>query len=84
MNPRVVRASAHNDYTLTLTFANGEVRVFDVRPYLGKGIFRELESPPVFRAVQVSMGTVSWPHGQDFCPDTLYQQSVPIEEWSAW
>lgn len=82
MNPRVVQAIAHDDYTLTLTFANGEVKVFDVRPYLDKGIFQELENLAIFRAVQVSMGTASWPHGQDFCPDTLYQESVPVEERS--
>ena len=79
MNPRVVQVIAQDNYTLTLTFANGEVKVFDVRPYLGKGVFQELQDLAQFRAVQVSMGTVFWPRGQDFCPDTLYQEGVPVE-----
>ena len=34
MYPRVKEVQANPDYTLTLTFANGEVKVFDVKPYL--------------------------------------------------
>ena len=39
MNPRVVEVIANDDYTLTLKFTNGEVRIFDAKPYLTKGIF---------------------------------------------
>ncbi|NBR95607.1 MAG: DUF2442 domain-containing protein, partial [Proteobacteria bacterium] len=24
------------------------------------------------------MGSIAWPGGQDFCPDTLYQESTKI------
>ena len=43
MNPRVITLRPETDFTLTLTFSNGEVRVFDVKPYLNIGIFRELK-----------------------------------------
>ena len=40
MNPRIQHVvAAHEDYTLTLKFANGETRVFDLRPYLGYPVF---------------------------------------------
>ena len=39
MNPRVKEVKPNSDYTLTLTFANGEVKSFDVKPYLNIGIF---------------------------------------------
>ena len=42
MNPRVVEVHPNPDFTITLTFANSEVRRFDVKPYLDKGIFTEL------------------------------------------
>ena len=42
MNPRVKAVKPNNDYTVTLTFANEEVRVFDMKPYLNIGIFKEL------------------------------------------
>ncbi len=78
MNPRVSKAIANDDYTLTLVFTNGEVGTFDASPYLDKGIFRELLEKSYFRQVDVVFNTVQWPHGQDFCPDTLYEESLKI------
>ena len=28
--------------------------------------------------VKVFMGSITWPNGQDFCPDTLYEESIKI------
>ncbi len=78
MNPRVVSVIANDDYTLTLTFSSGEVGRFDVSPYLDKGIFQELKELSYFKQVRVAMGTVQWPHNQDFCPDTLYENSERV------
>jgi len=72
---KVTEVKAMSDYQLELTFNNGEVRVFDVRPYLDKGIFKELRDPAYFRLVRVAFGTVTWPHEQDFGPDSLYVAS---------
>jgi hypothetical protein len=77
MNPRIVAVQPHPDYTLMLTFANGEVKVFDVKPYLNIGIFRELQDPRYFNSVRPFLGSIQWQNGQDFCPDTLYLDSVP-------
>ena len=49
MYPRVKDVKPNPDYTLTLTFVNGEVKVFDVKPYLDKGIFRELRDKSLFK-----------------------------------
>ena len=78
MNPRVKAAKSHPDYTLTLTFTNGEVKRFDVKPYLNIGIFQELRDLSVFNSVRPFLGSVQWVNGQDFCPDTLYEESVPV------
>lgn len=78
MNPRVVSVQANPDHTITLKFTNGEIRLFDVKPYLDKGIFRELQEPGKFNSVKTFLGSVQWQGGQDFCPDTLYQRSTPI------
>ena len=76
MNPRVVAVQPYADYTLVLTFVNGEVKVFDVRPYLNIGIFRELQDQRYFNSVRPFLGSIQWQNGQDFCPDTLYLDSV--------
>ncbi|OIN95804.1 MAG: hypothetical protein AUJ48_02580 [Deltaproteobacteria bacterium CG1_02_45_11] len=78
MNPRVTAVKPNPDYTLTLVFTNGETKSFDVKPYLDTGIFRELKDLRNFNAVKPFLGSVQWQNGQDFCPDTLYMDSVPI------
>ena len=80
MNPRVVAVRPNTDYTLTLTFTNGEVKTFDVEPYLSIGIFRELQDKSLFNSVQPFLGSIQWKGGQDFCPDTLYLESTPVSE----
>ena len=77
MNPRVKKVKPDEDYGLRITFTNGEVRIFDVKPYLETGIFRELKNPEEFRAVRPFLGSVQWKGGQDLCPDTLYENSLP-------
>lgn len=74
-HPRGDSLCATDDHNLTLTFANDEVGEFDVSPYLDKGIFQELRDLNYFKQVRVALGTVVWPHEQDFCPDTLYEAS---------
>ena len=75
MNPRVKDVRPNDDYTIDLIFDNGEERVFDVSPYLDKGIFKELRDINMFKSVKPVLGSVQWKHGQDFCPDTLYLAS---------
>ena len=72
MNPRVKSVVANENYTKTITFENGETKIFDMTPYLDFGVFIELKDKNYFRQVKPFMGTISWPHGQDVCPDTLY------------
>jgi hypothetical protein len=79
MNPRVKEVKTNPDYTLTLTFTNGEVKIFDVKPYLDKGIFKELRDISLFNSVRPVLGSIEWQTGQDFCPDTLYLDSQSIE-----
>jgi len=80
MNPRVKAVKPNPDYTLTLLFDNGEVRLFDVKPYLGLGIFSELGDLSLFNSVRPFLGSIQWQNGQDFCPDTLYLDSVPCSD----
>jgi len=83
MNPRVKAVKPNPDYTLTLTFANDEVKVFDVSPYLNVGVFRELKDMRWFNSVKPFLGSIQWQNGQDLCPDTLYLESRPVQNSSA-
>lgn len=77
MSPRVKVVTPNSDFTLILTFTNGEVRRFDVKPYWDKGIFQALKDPANFNSVRPFMVSIQWNGGQDFCPDTLYLESIP-------
>ncbi|MBJ7538682.1 DUF2442 domain-containing protein [Marinomonas transparens] len=77
MNPNVIHVEVMNTYHLKLTFENEEVRVFDVAPFLEKGIFQELKEMSYFKQASVAFGGIQWPHEQDFSKDTLYLLSSP-------
>jgi hypothetical protein len=79
MNPRVVNVKPESNYMLLLSFTNGEVRRFDVKPYLDKGIFRALKDERMFNSVKPFIGTIQWANEADLCPDTLYLDSVATE-----
>ncbi len=77
MNPRVQDVTPTDDYKLRLVFTNGETGVFDCSELLDFGVFKELSNINYFKQVKVEYGTVTWPHEQDICPDTLYLDSQP-------
>ena len=72
MNPSVETAEPMPNYKLKVQFDNGEVKQFDVEPFLDKGIFVELKDEAYFSQVSVAFGAVQWPNEQDFSNDTLY------------
>ena len=76
MNPRIVNVKPEQNFTLLLTFSNGEVKRFDVKPYLEIGIFKELQDLSVFNSVKPFLGSIQWANGVDLCPDTLYLESI--------
>ena len=78
MNPRVVAVVPTDDYRLELTFTNGEVGIFDCTHLLSFGVFREFQDIHYFQRASVEHGTVVWPHEQDICPDTLYEDSTKV------
>jgi Protein of unknown function (DUF2442) len=71
------------NYSLELTFWDGEKRFVDLTPYVGNGeIFAPLKDLGYFQKVQIddSQLTICWPNGADFCPDVLHQISKPSKK----
>ncbi|MBQ6632447.1 MAG: DUF2442 domain-containing protein [Romboutsia sp.] len=65
------------NYKLILTFTDDSVKLFDMKPFLEKGIFKELRDETLFKTVKVSFDTIEWFNGIDIDPETLYEDSVP-------
>jgi len=68
------------DYELLLTFENNEKKKFDIKPYLNKGIFKELNNVDLFNSVKISFDTIQWANDADLDPEFLYANSVPYVE----
>lgn len=67
-----------DEYRLLLTFENEEKRIFDLRPFLEKGIFRELQDKNMFNTVKVSFDTIEWANEAYMDPEMLYEDSIPV------
>ena len=65
------------DYRIYVELENGQCGVFDLKPYLDRGVMRELRDERYFRQVGIVFGAVTWPHEQDIAPDTLLAGLVP-------
>jgi hypothetical protein len=72
MYPAIMDVRPGTDYTLLLTFDNGDKRLFNMKPYLNRGIFRELMDTSKFNTVQISFDTIAWDNQADFDPEVLY------------
>lgn len=89
---RILGVSPNDDFTLTLTFDNGECRLYDAAPLLKDGTvfapFRDLNN---FRRVYLDDShciswdidpavdsSVVWNNKVDLSPDTCYVDSVPL------
>lgn len=68
-----------SNYMLHLKFKNGEEKLFDMKPYLNTGIFKRLKDEAVFKTAKVSFDTVGWANEADIDPETLYHESIGVE-----
>lgn len=94
---RITEVVPNDNFTLTLTFDNGEKRLYNAAPILQPGTvfapFRELEN---FRRVYLDEShsvswdidptvdsSVVWSNKVDLCPDSCYVDSVPLSGGAA-
>ena len=61
-------------YTLAIRFDDDTEQRIDFRPVLEGDMFAPLQDLNVFNAVafEPTFGTLMWPNGADFDPETLY------------
>lgn len=68
------------NYRIYVELANGCKGIFDLKPYLDRGVFRELRNVHYFNQVGILFGAVTWPNDQDIAPETLIAEMQPLEE----
>lgn len=77
MAPDVIKVVASPDYFIVAKFETGDVRRFDMRPYLDFPAFAALKEPGLFMRAHVKHGTVVWSEEIDLSPETLYLRGLP-------
>lgn len=75
----VTKVVVRSGYNLELEFENGELRMFDMSPYMNRKPFVRLKDSAVFKCAFIDYGTVVWPGNIDIAPETLYDLSVPLQ-----
>ncbi len=76
MNRHVKKVKPLENYCLMLWFENGEQKVFDLKPYLNIGVFKQLKNTSLFASARVVVGSVEWSNGIDLSYDTLYLEGL--------
>jgi hypothetical protein len=71
---RVERFEIVGPYTLALQFDDGTHQRIDFRPVLEGEVFAPLQDLKLFNEVELdaTFGTIQWPNGADFDPETLH------------
>ena len=72
-------------YSLVLRFEDGSEQRIDFRPVLEGEVFGPLQDLRVFNTVELdpTFGTLQWPNGADFDPETLHDWPKYREELTA-
>lgn len=74
----VVKVQPQAGHQLLLAYENGELRRFDMTPFLALKPWQRIGPAHLFERVFVENGTVAWPGNIDIAPETLYDLSIPL------
>jgi hypothetical protein len=69
-----------SDYRIYAEIEDGRKGIFDLKPYLELGVFRELQDVAYFNRVGIVFDAVAWPNEQDIAPETLIAEMRPVEK----
>lgn len=70
-------------YRIYVEVEDGRRGIFDLKPYLDRGVFRELQDEDYFKQVGILFGAVTWPHEQDIAPETLLAGMIQVDAMPA-
>jgi len=78
MSPKIVKVTTTENYELIITYERNLTKIFDVKPLLEKGLFRELKDKSLFTNFKIVFDTIEWSNGIDIDPDDLFRDSIEI------
>ena len=80
LQPRIVQLEPLDDYKLKLQYETGEIKLFNVMPYISGDWFGLLKDKTYFKSVRIipGGGGMQWREGQDIAPHELYEESMSV------
>lgn len=71
---------AKPDYTLLVTFENGEKKLYDFKPKLKMKIYEPLKNPSLFMQAKKHSYAVVWNDTIDIASEAIYEKGIPVTE----
>jgi hypothetical protein len=81
--PRVAAVRHVREHVLWLQFSDGVEGEINLREELRGELFEPLRDPVAFARVGIQYGTLAWPNGADWAPETLYDRVCATKGSSA-
>ena len=79
--PKIIDVEPLEDYNLKLSYETGEIKLFNVLPYISGTWYEELYNNDYFKSVHlISNGYgIEWENGQDIAPHELYDMGITVD-----
>jgi len=79
--PKILNVEPLDGYKLKLSYETGEIKLFDVLPYMSGKWYEELYNDNYFKSVHlISNGQgIEWGNGQDIAQHELYDLSITVK-----
>lgn len=83
IEPMPKEVKALDNYMVYLKFETGEEKIYDMKYLINKNkLYKKLRDKEYFKNVKVADCTIEWANGEDVAPEYLYNDSIPIEEYT--
>jgi hypothetical protein len=78
LTPKIIGIEVLDNYKIKLNYETGEIKSFNVLPYISGAWYEELNNYSYFKTVRIiSNGSgIEWEHGQDIAPHELYDMGI--------
>ena len=82
LSPKILRIEPLDNYKIKLNYETGEIKLFDVLPYISGDWYEELYNNYYFKSVNLTSNGygIEWKNGQDIAPHELYDMSIRLED----
>jgi hypothetical protein len=80
----ITKVKTNGHRLLDITYSDGKQNTVDLTPFFSMELYRPLQNQSEFKKVYIDKetGTIMWPCGADFDPDTLYNWDIYQKEFT--